>query len=617
MIRLVQSPKLTGLRHAVLFAVVLFSFLTLTLLAAQPVFAQVTDSTAFNNFAEASTLSQESIGVLIARVIRVALSVIGIIFVSIIIYAGYLWFTAAGRPEPVVKAKKVLQQSIIGLILILLSYAITTFILNALLDAAYEGSSSATADAYTEPLSGSLGGGILDDHYPPRNATDIPRNTKIFVTFKEAIDLASMISGYDEDDTSTALNIDSVLIYPTDEGASAALGASEVSVSYTDDYEIFVFDPVEYLGSSEEDTNYTVVLTTNIETADGDPAFSGTYSSGYEWTFEVSTEIDLTPPTVTFTIPQQDADEPRNVSIELTFSEAMDPVAATGTYYDTDASYYTNIEVVDSAGANVEGTFEISNAYKTVSFTTYDACGEDPCGDTIYCLPGDDALTVTAKAASIDADEVPQSLFAIADGLTDAAANSLDGDDDGDACGSSTDAVACKDEGENDDHVYAFTTTDEIEDTVPEITSLNADIGEDNISQTDAVTATFNTYLKGSTLDTNSVSIWPDPNYEMWFSVRKSNTVTDSTPAGCGLSLESSCVSIEHPTFVANAEGGWNYYPVFTNEIKSVYQICMYPAMGPNSCDGTGSGEYCCNGSPSTEACTTESGDELPDNTSS
>jgi len=123
----------------------------------------------------------------------------------------------------------------------------------------------------------------------------------------------------------------------------------------------------------------------------------------------------------------------------------MDPVAATGTYYDDEASYYTNIEVVDSAGDNVEGTFEISNAYKTVSFTTYDACGEDPCGDTIYCLPGDDELTVTAKAASVDEDEVPQSLFAIADGLTDAAANSLDGDDDGDACGSSTDAVECED----------------------------------------------------------------------------------------------------------------------------------------------------------------------------
>lgn len=620
--RLFRSPMTTVIRHAVLFTVVSLFVLAVFFLGIDFASAQ---TTAFERFGTASTLPTTNIAIIVARVIRIALSVVGIILVALIVYAGYLWFTAAGRPEPVAKAKKILQQAVIGLIIIFSAYSITSFILDRLLDAAFGSDTSASAEAYTEPLSGSLGGGVIDDHYPMRNATEIPRNTKIFVTFKEAIDPSSIIDGYDDDSASTDLNTDSVLIYRTEEGELDALEPTEVAVSYTDDFEIWVFDPVDYLGSAEEDTNYTVALTTNIATSDGDAAFTGTYSGGYEWTFEVSTEIDLTPPTVTFNIPQQDDEEPRNVTVELTFSEAMDPVAATGTYFDAEGEYFTNIEVVDESDANVEGEFEISNAYKTVSFTTFDACGEDPCGDPIYCLPGDEELTVTAKSASINDDEIPQSLFAIADGLVDAAANSLDGDDDydpeveGTACGSSTDAISCLDGDDNDDYVYSFSTTNEIEDTVPHIVSLHPEVLDDEIDQSEPVTAIFNTYLKGATLTTNAVSLWPDPWYEMWFAIRKYDEVTvgeETNPEGCDTTLTGSCLSIEHPTFVANADGGWDYYPVITEGIKSVYQICMYPSLDEDACDGDYTGfDYCCNGSPSSTACTTGSGDELPDNT--
>jgi hypothetical protein len=616
--RLLKTPMLNVLRHAVIFAVVVFCLSSILSAGIEVAHAQ----TSFDTFADASTLSQESIGVLVARFIRIALSVVGLVFVSLIIYAGYLWFTAAGRPEPVDKAKKILRQAVIGLFIIFTSYSITTFILNRLLDAAYGTESSSTADRYAEPLSGSLGGGILDDHYPSRNATEIPRNTKIFVTFKEAIDLSTMVSDYETG--GSALNVDSVIIYATEDGESSAFTADEVVVTYNEASEIFVFDPIDYLGSSEEDTNYTVKLTTNIETEDGDAAFTGTYSGGYEWTFEVSTEIDLTPPTVTTTIPDDGDDEARNISIEMSFSEAMDPVATTGTYEDASGVYFTNIEVVDSAGANVEGTFEISNGYRTATFTTFDSCSEDPCGDTIYCLPGNDELTVTGKAASINGDEAPQSLFAIADGLTDAAANSLDGDSDGDACGSSSDAVECEDGDDSDDHAYTFTTSNEIEDTVPHIVSLSPEALDDEISQSNDVTATFNTYLKASTIRTSAISMWPDPYYEMWFSVRKSDEYREGvTPDGCDISSESevSCLSIQHPTLVSNEEGGWNYYPVFSNEIKSSYQICMYPSTDEASCDGSSSGEYCCDGVPSVDECQTQTqasdgeGETLPDNT--
>ncbi len=602
--------------HAAIFAVGFFVFIVLI----HPVqaLAQATD---FETLGRASGLPTNDIAILVARIIRQFLMVTGIIFTVLLVYAGYLYLLARGEPEPVKKAKKIFEQTIIGLIIIFSAYSITTFILNKLLDAAFGGSSEATAAAYSESLSGSLGGGILDDHYPERDATEIPRNTRIFVTFKEAIDPTTMMDGYTDEDTFGNLNVESVLIYPTADGSGVALAADAVEVTFDEDFEIFVFNPDDDLGSPEEDTNYTVVLTTNIETSDGESAFTGAYSDGYSWTFEVSTEIDLTPPYVTSVVPQQDADEARNVTIEVNFSEPMDPVAGTGTFYlDPDDStlseLFTNISAFSEDLENIEGTWEISNGYRTIDFTTTDACSEDPCGDTIYCLPGDQVISVTAQASTINDAEPPQgepTTGATFDGLVDAAANSLDGDNDGSACGTLDDDVVCADgddtdtdADDDDDYDWSFTTTDEIEDMVPQVESLDPGIQEGEISQTNDLTVLFNTFLKSSTLDSNAVSMWPDPWYEMWFAIRKDND-TDPT---------ATTVRIEHPTLVSNADGGWNYWPVITSDVKSTYQICMYPAIGPNSCTSSrsSSSPYCCGGSPSASECTTDSGDTLPDN---
>ena len=65
----------------------------------------------------------------IGRIIRVFMGVLGIIMVLLIIYAGFLWMTAGGNEENVEKAQALIKNSIIGLILILLAYAITGFVI--------------------------------------------------------------------------------------------------------------------------------------------------------------------------------------------------------------------------------------------------------------------------------------------------------------------------------------------------------------------------------------------------------------------------------------------------------------------------------------------------------
>lgn len=64
----------------------------------------------------------------IGIIIGAVLSFIGVIFMALIILGGFQWMTARGNDQQVEKAKNLIIQSIIGLIIILSAYAITAFI---------------------------------------------------------------------------------------------------------------------------------------------------------------------------------------------------------------------------------------------------------------------------------------------------------------------------------------------------------------------------------------------------------------------------------------------------------------------------------------------------------
>jgi len=78
-------------------------------------------------FTKDATL-QSSIG----RVIGFVLAFVGVIFFALIVYGGFLWMTAAGNPEQVKKAKGLIVNSIIGLVIILAAYSITSFIFSGI-----------------------------------------------------------------------------------------------------------------------------------------------------------------------------------------------------------------------------------------------------------------------------------------------------------------------------------------------------------------------------------------------------------------------------------------------------------------------------------------------------
>ncbi|MFA5107528.1 MAG: hypothetical protein WC497_04350 [Patescibacteria group bacterium] len=69
----------------------------------------------------------------ITAIIQWVLGFLALVAVIMIIYGGFIWLTAAGNEERVGQAKKIISAAIIGLVIILLAWAITWFVTSGIL----------------------------------------------------------------------------------------------------------------------------------------------------------------------------------------------------------------------------------------------------------------------------------------------------------------------------------------------------------------------------------------------------------------------------------------------------------------------------------------------------
>jgi len=69
----------------------------------------------------------QDIRITIAKIVNVVLSFLGAIFLALMIFAGFQYMTAAGNEEKTKKAVDLLRDAIIGLIIILMAWAITRY----------------------------------------------------------------------------------------------------------------------------------------------------------------------------------------------------------------------------------------------------------------------------------------------------------------------------------------------------------------------------------------------------------------------------------------------------------------------------------------------------------
>jgi hypothetical protein len=75
-----------------------------------------------------STLMESVIG----RIINTILSFVGVLFFILIIYGAFTWMTAQGNDEKVKKAKNLIINATIGLVITLSAYAISYFLISRL-----------------------------------------------------------------------------------------------------------------------------------------------------------------------------------------------------------------------------------------------------------------------------------------------------------------------------------------------------------------------------------------------------------------------------------------------------------------------------------------------------
>lgn len=78
-------------------------------------------------------VTQYSAAQIMGAVINAFLSILGVIFIILIILAGYNWMTARGDEEKVTKAKDTITRAIIGLIIVIGAFAIWIFVLNTVI----------------------------------------------------------------------------------------------------------------------------------------------------------------------------------------------------------------------------------------------------------------------------------------------------------------------------------------------------------------------------------------------------------------------------------------------------------------------------------------------------
>ncbi|EKE01304.1 MAG: hypothetical protein ACD_21C00164G0003 [uncultured bacterium] len=91
------------------------------------------------NFEQNSGLGDANPGEVTAGVINWVLGLLGLLAIVLVVYAGFLWMLAAGNEEQVKKAKDILSGAFFGILIILASYGITSYVFENLVNAVENG----------------------------------------------------------------------------------------------------------------------------------------------------------------------------------------------------------------------------------------------------------------------------------------------------------------------------------------------------------------------------------------------------------------------------------------------------------------------------------------------
>lgn len=509
---------------------------------------------------------------LIVNIIQLFLGFLGLIALVIIIYAGFIWMTSGGNEDKISKAKDIMKAGIIGLIIIIFSYAIATFVIGFFVNQGLSngnGDGDGNDNGYTEIIGGTfgdgaLGGGVIEYHYPQRNQKNVPRNTMIMITFKVAI-ATSTIVGNSFDDGSVGDSLcDSYTVNNTNGNQCGKLHSNiqisnngdeidggQVVVVLQADGKSILIDPVDLLGVETTNTNTNVHLMQGIlsipdEDNEQHEIFGG-MQNGYSWNFEVSTFADTTPPRVTRVWPKINTTVARNAIIKVNFSEPINILSING-----------NITAIANSDSPIYGTLRISNGYKTLEFFSSGSCGDgvtmNSCGETVFCLPPSSTISVLVNG------DLPN-------GISDASGNYLDGNSDNIQGG---------------DFIWNFNTNDTINITAPQIISTVPSNAAETILINTTVSALFDKPMSPSSVTTDNFYIYKEGDECLADETPEdgSGMPTDCFPNYSSFLNDEDDAKIQIKVYSPYLETNTYYKPRANSFLKDSYGNCFYPSLG-------------------------------------
>lgn len=429
--------------------IILLASLALAVLVAWPatVFAQ---SAGLDEFAAVTRLGTGTDLIsMTARIINIVLSILGVLVIGIVIYGGWLWLTSRGNEEQIAKAKKVIANGLIGLIIILTSFAIASFVLLKLAEAtgAHLGGEGPPpcVGVGCLPEGGEKGFNVVSTS-PKHLANNVSLCRDVQAIFNQDLDPAT---------------IDSSSFIVEESGGPAVTGTYNTGTNSAS----FI-----HAADFKENTDYIATITQDVKNIPPPGMTAKNLEVRKEWLFKTGNESDNT-------LPQVDVDDGnpkvyptaglgdvcRNPAIQAVFTEEMRVSS-----FNTD-----NIILTNSVGTVIP-LKRVYAGSDFESFTVYPAA----------TLASHETFRVTLKT---DSASHPN-------GITDTCSNPLDGNEDGAADGTPA-----------DDYFWEF-TTGENEDCNPEITSVNP-IAEDYSAVVEITGRNF-----GITGDASFNGWWADAN---------------------------------------------------------------------------------------------------------
>jgi cysteine-rich repeat protein len=301
--------------------------------------------------------------IIAARIINVVLGLLAIIMLGLILYAGFLWMTSGGNAEQVERAKLMIRNAIIGVVLILSSWAIASFVINALISAT--GSGGGGGGGGGSGGGGSLPGGGGSSAFQvtsisPSGAVPI-RNVEVRFILTRDIDSATA-------------NSNIRVLRASD--SSAVAGTLSVAG------QIATFVPTASCPAPNEsrkcfdaDTEFIAQIASGLRSSTGQTIACGGFSPACEARFTTGNLVDTAAPTARITLPFDGQSVPADDIVTVSLN-AMD---------DAGVSYIEAFAAADSIGV----------AAAPASSTLRDVSG-DVAWDTAGIAPGPMSLRATA-----------------------------------------------------------------------------------------------------------------------------------------------------------------------------------------------------------------------------